>query len=65
MLKALRMGQQNGRCAYCGDELPLKYSELDCKNAADAIPDKKRNWCTQNAIKRAKRQDAIPDWNFK
>jgi hypothetical protein len=34
-LKALKWGQQNGRCAHCGDELPLKYSELDRKNAAD------------------------------
>src|SRR6267378_614020 len=35
MLKALKWGQQNGRCAHCGDELPLKYSELDRKNAVD------------------------------
>ncbi len=34
-LKALKWGQQNGRCAHCGDELPVKYSELDRKNAAD------------------------------
>lgn len=34
-LKALKWGQQNGKCAECGDELPLKYSELDRKNAAD------------------------------
>lgn len=34
-LKALKWGQQNGKCAHCGDELPLKYSELDRKNAAD------------------------------
>jgi hypothetical protein len=34
-LKALKWGQQNGRCAHCGDELPLKYSELDRKNAPD------------------------------
>jgi hypothetical protein len=34
-LKALKWGQQNGRCAHCGEEFPLKYSELDRKNAAD------------------------------
>jgi hypothetical protein len=34
-LKALKWGQQNGKCAHCGDELALKYSELDRKNAAD------------------------------
>jgi len=34
-LKALKWGQQNGRCAHCGGELPLRYSELDRKNAAD------------------------------
>ncbi len=35
LLKALKWGQQNGRCVHCGDELPLKYSELDRKNAVD------------------------------
>ncbi|SRR6266404_539727 len=34
-LKALKWGQQNGKCAQCGKELELKYSELDRKNAAD------------------------------
>jgi len=34
-LKALKWGQQNGKCAECKKELPLKYSELDRKNAAD------------------------------
>lgn len=34
-LKALKWGQQNGVCAHCGDQMPLKYSELDRKNAAD------------------------------
>lgn len=33
-LKALKWGQQNGKCAHCGDDLPLKYSELDRKSAA-------------------------------
>jgi hypothetical protein len=34
-LKALKWGQQNGKCAHCGEEMPRKYSELDRKNAAD------------------------------
>ena len=34
-LKALKWCQQNGKCAHCGKEMPLKYSELDRKNAAD------------------------------
>src|SRR6202041_3306201 len=34
-LKALKWGQQNGKCAHCGEELPLNYSEFDRKNAAD------------------------------
>jgi hypothetical protein len=34
-LKALKWGLQNGRCAECGREMPLKYSELDRRNAAD------------------------------
>jgi hypothetical protein len=34
-LKALKWGQQNGRCAHCREELALKYSELDRKNAAE------------------------------
>jgi len=34
-LKALKWGQQNGKCAHCGEELPLNYSELDRKNAVD------------------------------
>ena len=34
-LKALKWGQQNGKCPDCPDPLPLKYSELDLKNAAD------------------------------
>jgi hypothetical protein len=34
-LKALKWKQQGGKCAHCGEELPLKYSELDRKNAAD------------------------------
>ena len=34
-LKALKWGQQNGKCAHCGDEMPLKYSELDRHNAVD------------------------------
>jgi len=34
-LKVLKWGLQNRRCAHCGEEMPLKYSELDRKNAAD------------------------------
>jgi hypothetical protein len=34
-LKHLKWGQHNGRCAHCGDDLPLKYSELDRRNAVD------------------------------
>jgi hypothetical protein len=34
-LKALKWGQQNGNCAECGKGLPLKYSELDRRKAAD------------------------------
>jgi len=30
-LKALKWGQQSGKCAHCGEELPIKYSELDRK----------------------------------
>jgi hypothetical protein len=34
-LKSLKWGQQNGKCAHCAADLPLRYSELDRKNAAD------------------------------
>ena len=34
-LKALKWGLQNRKCAHCGKEMPLEYSELDRKNAAD------------------------------
>ncbi len=34
-LKALKWGQQGGKCAHCGEDLPKAYSELDRKNAAD------------------------------
>jgi len=34
-LKALKWGQQSGKCAHCDDPMPLKYSELDRKNAVD------------------------------
>jgi hypothetical protein len=33
-LKALKWELQNRKCAQCGGELPLKYSELDRKEAA-------------------------------
>jgi hypothetical protein len=34
-LKALKWGQQGRQCAHCGEEMPLRNSELDRKNAAD------------------------------
>ena len=34
-LKALKWGQQQGKCAECAENLPLKNSHLDRKNAAD------------------------------
>lgn len=34
-LKALKWGMQGGKCAECGFDFPLEYSELDRKNAAD------------------------------
>jgi UTP:GlnB (protein PII) uridylyltransferase len=34
-MKALKWGQQNEKCAECGEQLQLKYSELDRKNAVD------------------------------
>lgn len=38
-LKALKWGLQNRKCAHCGEDLRLKYSELDRKNAADGYTD--------------------------
>ncbi len=34
-LKSLKWGLQNRKCVECGLEMPLKYSELDRKNAID------------------------------
>lgn len=34
-LKAIKWALQNRRCAHCSEEMPLKYSELDRKIAAD------------------------------
>jgi hypothetical protein len=34
-LKAMKWGLQGGKCSHCGEELPLKYSELDRKSAPD------------------------------
>jgi hypothetical protein len=34
-VKALKWGLQGGKCAHCNFDLPLKYSELDRKNASD------------------------------
>ncbi len=33
-LKALKWGQQGGKCAHCGGPMPIEYSELDRKEAA-------------------------------
>jgi hypothetical protein len=45
-LKAMKWRLQNGRCAECGREMPLKYSELDRRNAADRLS---RNFLWSNA----------------
>ena len=34
-LKAMKWGLQQGKCAHCGKDLPVKFSELDRRNAAD------------------------------
>jgi hypothetical protein len=34
-LKSLKWGLQDRKCAECGEEMPMKYSELDRKNAVD------------------------------
>jgi hypothetical protein len=34
-LKALKWGQQGGRCAQCKEAIPVKYSELDRRRAID------------------------------
>ncbi len=34
-LKAIKWGLQGSKCAHCGEEMPLSYSELDRKRAAD------------------------------
>ena len=34
-LKIVKWEQQKMRCAHCGEEIPLAYSELDRRNAAD------------------------------
>jgi hypothetical protein len=34
-LKAMKWGLQGRKCAHCGEEMLLKNSELDRKNAAD------------------------------
>jgi hypothetical protein len=34
-MKALKWGLQGGLCVECGRAMPLEYSELDRKNAAD------------------------------
>jgi hypothetical protein len=34
-LKAVKMGEQQGKCAECGEALPERYAVLDRKNAID------------------------------
>jgi hypothetical protein len=34
-LKWMKWGRQNAKWAHCGEDMPLKYSELDRQNAAD------------------------------
>jgi hypothetical protein len=34
-LKAQKWRLQSGKCAHCREDMPLKYSELDRKDAAD------------------------------
>jgi hypothetical protein len=34
-IKAIKWGLQGGKCEHCKEDLPLRYSELDRKNAAD------------------------------
>jgi hypothetical protein len=34
-LKTLKWGAQDGKCAHCNEALPLRYSELDRRNAID------------------------------
>jgi hypothetical protein len=33
-IKRLKRAEQNGKCAICSEELPLKYAELDRFNAS-------------------------------
>ena len=39
-LKRLKWEAQGGRCAHCQEEMPLAYSELDRKEAADGYNEK-------------------------
>lgn len=34
-IKIQKYDQQSGKCAHCGEDMKIKYSELDRKNAAD------------------------------
>jgi hypothetical protein len=34
-MKALKWGQQNGKCVHCGEALELKYSELERRSPID------------------------------
>jgi UTP:GlnB (protein PII) uridylyltransferase len=39
-LKAVKWAMQDRKCAHCEQEMPLKYSELDRKVAADGYTEK-------------------------
>jgi len=51
-LKALKWGLQGRKCAHCGEEMPLKNSELDRKNATDGYTEENtelvHHHCHQN-----------------
>ncbi|MGB6751439.1 MAG: hypothetical protein WBE71_02385, partial [Xanthobacteraceae bacterium] len=60
-LKAMKSGLQNSKCTHCGNEMPLKHSELDRKNAADGYTIENTELVHANAIKTAKQREAIPN----
>jgi NADH pyrophosphatase NudC (nudix superfamily) len=37
-LKIIKWAMQDRRCAHCGEQMELRYSELDRKVAADGTP---------------------------
>jgi hypothetical protein len=59
-LKALKWGQQSGKCAECRETIPLRYSELDRKNAVDGYTPEIPTWCVLSAISHVKRPKVMP-----